>query len=161
MEAAVPALTVAILGLAVIVAVSLISNQGEFDTQEDTTVNDTAGNKVQAMAAAIARAEGFGVPLAIPTQANNPGDLKIPGWPKDKQVGEGISVFPSVTEGWSRLYRQLNLIVNGQSKVYTLGDTINSMAVKWTGSDNALAWANIVASTLGTETDALLSEVLL
>lgn len=159
MEAA-PALVAALVGLAVVLTVAGLSNQAQFDSQEQTVVTDgpaTAG--VERMSRAIAQAEGFYVAGSIPARANNPGDIKVPNWSGAK-LGEGISVFPTIGEGWSRLYRQLNLIASGQSRVYTLGDSIASMSVKWTGSDNAAAWASIVASALGTETDALLAEVL-
>lgn len=100
---------------------------------------------------AIAKAEGFGIPNAIPTRAHNPGDLVIPGWTGAK-LGENISVFDSDLEGWNRLYHQLQLIIDGASRVYTLNDTIASMASKWTKTNQA-AWAATVASELNATPD--------
>lgn len=149
-----PALAAALIGVGVIVAVSLLSHGGTFDVQEQGIVTDgPQTNGVAAMAQAIKRAEG-----SNPVY-NNPGDIKLPGW-KGPVFGEGIPIFPTAAEGLARLYRQLNLIVNGQSRVYSLSDTIETMAQKWTGGDKADSWALIVASILGTETGALLSEVL-
>jgi hypothetical protein len=122
---------------------------------------DTSGNysaSLVAFAQAIAKAEGFGLAGRIPTLANNPGDLKIPGW-TGQTLGSGISVFPSPSVGWDRLYRQLQLIVDGQSAQYNLTDTIGSMAVKWTRTDPT-TWALIVASNLGVTADTYLSSVL-
>lgn len=122
---------------------------------------DTSGNypdSVVAFARAIAKAEGYGQPGAIPTVANNPGDLKIPGW-SGQTLGSGISVFTTRNDGWDRLYRQLELIVAGLSTQYTLNDTITSMARKWTATDPT-TWALIVSSTLGVSSDTPLSQVL-
>jgi hypothetical protein len=122
---------------------------------------DTSGNyssSIVAFAQAIAKAEGFGVPGAIPTLANNPGDLIIPGWTGQK-LGSGISVFSGVNEGKDRLYRQLQLIVNGRSGEYTLNDTIQSMAAKYTKTDPT-TWAVIVAWNLGVTADTPLSDLL-
>lgn len=102
---------------------------------------------VLALAEAIAHAEGFGVPGAIPTRAHNPGDLVIPAWPGPSLGAEGISVFDSDGEGWLRLYRQLELIRAGRSRVYTLGMSIRDMAAKWTRTQPD-DWARNVAAAL-------------
>ena len=101
---------------------------------------------VAAFAKAISQAEGFGVPGAIPTMAHNPGDLKIPNW-GGGYLGSGVSVFGSDSEGWSRLYHQLNLIADGNSQVYNDGMNILEMAQKWTAT-NPNDWANNVANSL-------------
>lgn len=103
--------------------------------------------KMQRFAEAIARAEGFGIPGAIPTLANNPGDLVIPGWTGEKLGSEGISVFSSGEEGWQRLYNQLNLIVTGRSRVYNLDMTILQMGARYAPKD-ATNWARNVARFL-------------
>lgn len=115
-------------------------------------VPTTATEKVAAFARGIARAEGFGTPGAIPTVRHNPGDIKVNGI---------IATFASDDEGWAALYRQLNLIVSGESHVYTLADTIGQMAFKWTGNDNPTAWASIVASEIGARIENTLRWVLL
>lgn len=115
---------------------------------------------VKSMARAIARAEGFGIPNAVPTRANNPGDLKVPG--HTPTLSNGISVFPSVDSGWFALYRQLELIIRGQSNVYTLDMTIADMGQRWTATTHEQgAWSQNVADYLGVTVDTPLSEVLL
>jgi hypothetical protein len=106
------------------------------------------------LAQAIATAEGFWdqnqniLQGNIPARAHNPGDLIIPGWAGAKLGNQGISVFSSDAEGWSRLYHQLQIIVDGQSRVYSLDDTIESMGRKWTSTDQN-NWSTIVAEQLG------------
>lgn len=101
---------------------------------------------VRHLADAIAYAEGFGRPGAIPTRANNPGDLVIPGWTGESLGAQQISVFPTIEEGWRRLYRQLDLILNGQSHVYTRGadETIHSIATRWTLTESHIWASNVV-----------------
>lgn len=114
---------------------------------------------IRAMAQAIAKAEGFYVPGSIPQQRNNPGNLKLPHY-----GGDGVDTFPTPGEGWAALYKQLNLIRDGRSSVYTsLSMTIKQMGEKWApaGVENiAGAWAKNVASLLGVSVDTPLSRVL-
>ena len=107
--------------------------------------NTTPG--IDALARAIAQAEGFGVAGAIPTRAHNPGDLVIPGWVGPTLGPERISVFDSDSEGWVRLRHQLSLIDSGKSKVYARSMTIQEMANAWTSTERS-AWASNVASAL-------------
>ena len=92
-----------------------------------------------ALAQAIATAEGYGVPNAIPTVRNNPGDLKLNGLT--------ITTFKTPAEGWEALHRQLDLIVSGGSAHYTLDMTIAEMAATWTTTEQT-AWAANVVATL-------------
>lgn len=114
---------------------------------------------IKSMATAIARAEGFFVTGSIPQRANNPGDLKVPGW-TGATLGEGISVFPSADAGWNALYKQLYLILTGGSGVYNLDMTISDMAAKWTGGDHPDTWARNVAGFVGADVSAPLWSVL-
>jgi hypothetical protein len=104
--------------------------------------------QVQSMAAAISRAEGFGDPGAIPTIAHNPGDLVLGDLGYGTIGPEKITICASDADGQARLAHQVMLMLSGQSKVYSLGDTIDDVAAKWTTSDPA-AWANNVAASLG------------
>lgn len=99
---------------------------------------------VRDLAVAIASAEGFGVPHAIPTIAHNPGDLVIPGWTGQKLGAERISVFSSDGEGWTRLYHQLQLIVDSRSRVYSLEMTLSEFAAKWTATEQGIWTQNVV-----------------
>jgi hypothetical protein len=119
----------------------------------------TVTQKVQAFAKAIAKAEGHGIPGAIPTEANNPGDLVL----GDKGYGTlgsaGITVFPDIQSGMNALYKELALIIAGQSHVYNLDMTISDMAQHWTTTQQD-EWANNVANALGVSTDTTLRRVL-
>jgi hypothetical protein len=114
---------------------------------------------VSALAQAIAKAEGFGIPGAVPTRANNPGNLKL-GAPTLERTG--ITVFKTPAEGWAALERQIKLILSGQSAHYNAGMTIAQMGAKWAPSgDNNItgAWASNVARALGVPTSATIRSV--
>ncbi len=112
-----------------------------------------------ALARAIARAEGFGVPGAIPTRANNPGDLKV-GGTTIPPGGGGITVFATVADGWAALERQIDLITSGGSAHYSALTTIRQMGQKWTATAaEQLAWSNTVARSLGVPLDTPIGRV--
>jgi hypothetical protein len=112
--------------------------------------------KIRSMAQAIAKAEGFYNFNSIPQRANNPGDLKL-GAPT--LGASGITIFESVDQGWNALYRQLGLIVNGQSAHYDLGMSIKAMGDVYE-ADPGDNWARNVAGFLGVSLDTPLYEVL-
>jgi hypothetical protein len=60
----------------------------------------------------------------------------------------GLSVFASPEDGWTALYAKLRNIMNGGSSVYSRSMSITQMAYNWTGMDNAVGWADTVASKL-------------
>lgn len=127
-----------------------------FDNDNWTPGASNYNDAIQNFARAIAYAEGYGIPSAIPTVANNPGDLVIPGW--TPTLGAGIAVFDSAEYGWSRLYRQLALIVSGQSSYYRLNMTIAEMGRIYAGGDEN--WSRNVASYLGVSPSTSLIQVL-
>lgn len=115
---------------------------------------------VQQFATAIAKAEGFYVRNSVPARAHNPGSLKVPGW-AGPVLGDGISAFDSDGQGWTALYRQLQLIVNGESAIYSLDMTIADMARRWTATTTEQgAWATNVARALGADVNDPLWKVL-
>jgi hypothetical protein len=62
------------------------------------------------LARLIASEEGFGIPGAVPTRDQNPGDLRHA--PNASHEGEGsndIGIEPTVADGWADLERQLEL----------------------------------------------------
>lgn len=113
---------------------------------------------IKRMAQAIARAEGFYVAGSVPQRAHNPGDLKVPGW-TGPTLGDNISVFATDDAGWNALYRQLYLILTGQSAYYNLDMTIADMARTWTATQQS-AWGSNVAAALGVPTSTPLYMVL-
>lgn len=128
------------------VAVDTNFDPATADDLTGTGVTNSQGGlswSLKALATAIATAEGYGVVDAIPTVANNPGDLKLAGTPT---VGEGISQFPDAASGWNALYHQLLLIQNGQSHVYNLSMTIRDLAGKWTTTQQDAWAANVLTS---------------
>lgn len=70
---------------------------------------------IQKLASGIEKAEGFGIPGAIPTRANNPGDIEYGPFAKAHGAtgsitaagGKQIAVFPNVGVGLSALYALL------------------------------------------------------
>lgn len=105
-------------------------------------------------AIAIATAEGFGDPGAIPTRANNPGDLELGG----TTLGEGVTVYPTVEDGWNALYHQLLLVRDGRSHVYRTDMTLTEFGATWSGGDPN--WTVNVARVLATSTDAIVGPLL-
>jgi len=92
-------------------------------------------------AKAIAFAEGYGVPGAIPTTRNNPGDLT-------EYHGDGsIKTFASIESGWAALMHFLGLIKNGASVYYRPDMTIAEMSRIYTATEQT-AWASNVAAYL-------------
>jgi hypothetical protein len=146
---------------------ALKSSAQDFDTPSVDIDASGITNGLQKFAQAIARAEGYGIPNAIPTVANNPGDLVIPNW-KLGTLGSGISIFDPDTAqqpvqpngGWFRLYNQLYLISSGASKIYSVNDTIAQMAAKWTETDQD-SWAKNVADFLGVDVETSIGTILL
>jgi hypothetical protein len=153
-----------LIGLAALAALVLfrrkpiasVSTFEFYDTDEYIPGSTSYPESIKTFARAIAHAEGFGVPDAIPTIANNPGDLALPGW--TPTIGAGIAIFDDVNEGWSRLYRQLGLILSGSSQVYNLDMSLAEMGMKYSGGDPN--WAVNVAAYLGVSTDAPLWQVI-
>jgi hypothetical protein len=99
------------------------------------------GRGLTLFASAIAVAEGFGVPGAIPTVRNNPGDLKLDG--------VTITTFPTEQAGWDALVRQLRLIRDGQSRYYTPDMTLAQMGRVWTATEQESWSANVMLALRG------------
>jgi len=125
-----------------------------YDTEDYSAGSTSYPDGLKNFARAVAYAEGFGTPGAIPTVANNPGDLKVGG----NTTNGGITIFDSVEAGWNRLYRQLALIISGGSSYYTLDMSIADMGNTYANGDSN--WARNVAGYLGVSTDAKLWEVI-
>jgi hypothetical protein len=113
-------------------------------TVENMTKGKTArarSGSFYAFANAIAFAEGFGVPGAIPTVRNNPGDLKLPA------DGGAITTFATPADGWEALYKQLDLIRTGASRYYQPTMTIDQVARVWTATEQSI-WRNNVLTSM-------------
>lgn len=102
---------------------------------------------IQRFAQAIGHAEGYGVPGAIPTRTNNPGDLKL----GDQGQGmiNGKTVFSSALEGWLHLRAQIRLMWLDQSDYYGPDDTFKDISETWTAGNNSEEWLATVSFDLG------------
>lgn len=113
-------------------------------------------DKVKQIAQAIAHAEGFGVANAIPTRAHNPGDLKM------GDIGNGAingkTVFASDVDGWNALYKQIQLMISGNSDYYQPSDSWRRIAQTWVGTSDYVNWLNTVTSEIGVDPDSSLQE---
>lgn len=102
-------------------------------------------------AQAVSKAEGFGIPGAIPTVANNPCDLTAGDAGSFETDGtanaEGVVKFVRLEDGWSAAYIKFNRIFAGKSAVYPLSLTLAEMGLKYSGGDPN--WSKNVASELG------------
>ncbi len=134
-----------------------VTTSETYDTDAYLSGSTNYPYAIKRFAQAIAAAEGFGIPGAIPTIAKNPGDLVLPDW--SPTVGSaGIAVFDSVDYGWSRLYRQLSIILTGGSANYYPDTTIEEMGRKWANGDRN--WAINVSNNLGVDPSTPLWQVL-
>jgi len=117
--------------------------------------------KVQSLAEAIAKAEGFGVKGAIPTRYHNPGNIRSTktGHHYDGQIGLnrcGYVIFKSDRYGWRALREQLELMASGQSAHYGTDMTILSVAKIY--ATGWRLWAKNVSKGLGVSPATTLKE---
>lgn len=110
---------------------------------------------IGAFAQAIASAEGFGDPGAVPTRANNPGDLALGG----NTLGAGITIYATPADGWNALYSQLARIRDGQSAYYRTDMSIADMGAIYAPGEGA-AWAANVAAALGVSVNTTIGSLL-
>ena len=102
---------------------------------------------IQDFSQSIASAEGYGVPNAIPTKANNPGDLELGDLFGLGVLGQGITVFPDATTGWEYLYNQVGIMLSGQSSHYQVTENFTSVGATYAG--DSVAWpANVVSQLI-------------
>jgi hypothetical protein len=119
-------------------------------------------DRVQRFAEAVAYAEGWYAPGdTVPKRLNNPGDLKISSVRNIGKDPQGHLHFASPADGWLALHRQIQLIVDGRSRVYTLDMSINDMGARYAPPTAGTgAWANNVADRLNVSPSTRLRDVL-
>ena len=123
------------------------------------TTSCFAQDRVQVLAKAIAKAEGFGVAHTLPTRAHNPGDLQaIKKYRFPGQVGtlRGYVIFKSDKAGWEALRHQIEKIMAGESR-YNVNLTLKQLGRRYAESG---IWPRVVAKYLGVEPSAYLWEIL-
>ena len=122
---------------------------------------DSLENRKTKLMLAVAKAEGYGIPGAIPTRANNPGDLtRSLGFSTTGETlgSAGVMVFTTRDDGWGALDRQFSLIQSGHS-IHKLTDTILSFAHSYTATEQAV-WAANVAREMGVDPNTTLDQIL-
>lgn len=100
------------------------------------------------IASAIATAEG------APASTNNPGDLELGdiGYGTFSAAGGNqITNFPDEASGESALENQINLMVSGNSSVYSPSMTLSQAGLIYSGGSSN--WANNVGAALGVDPD--------
>lgn len=95
--------------------------------------------RVDQLANAIARSEGFYAKGSKPARMHNPGDLKTDG---------NYRRFRTDKDGFAALTGQIERIIQGRSKAYVLDMTIRQMARKYASSPT---WPKNVAKILGVD----------
>lgn len=103
---------------------------------------------------AIATAEGYGTAGAIPTVANNPGDLEL----GDIGYGtiNGVTVFPDASSGENALNNQIESILSGTDSLYPQDESLTQAGMTYANDPN---WGTNVASSLGVSTDTTLGAI--
>lgn len=118
-------------------------------------------DSVLKVAKAFSVAEGFGDPDAVPTRANNPGDVTgadANGFQTNGVVNkEGVVRFVNLVDGWEALYVKVNRMLSGKSYVYPLTMTLEQVGMKYSGGD--VNWAQNVADYLGVPTTTTLTQL--
>jgi hypothetical protein len=126
-----------------------------------TTAFCSAQDRVNDLARAIAKAEGFGVKGAVPTRTHNPGDIRSTnGVRYPGQVGlnkQYYVVFKNDRAGWSALRHQIEKIIAGESGFYNVNMTLKQLGRKYATSPR---WAKSIAHNLGVKPSTELWEIL-
>jgi hypothetical protein len=87
--------------------------------------------KIDALAHAIARTEGFYIKGTIPNRLHNPGDItsSLPhAYEGQTRTYRGYAVFKSDTYGWAALKGQIAKVIDGSSTKYTSDMTFAQIA---------------------------------
>jgi hypothetical protein len=119
-------------------------------------------SSVMKVAKAISVCEGFGLPNALPTRANNPGDVTT-GDAGGFQISgvmnnEGVVRFVNLADGWQALYLKVARMLAGKSKVYPLTMTLEEMGRRYSGSTDG-AWAKNLAEQLGLTLNSTIADL--
>jgi hypothetical protein len=108
------------------------------------------------LARLIAKEEGFGVPGAIPTVRNNPGDLShAPNASHEGIAPDSVGIEPSAADGWADLERQLQLYA---SRGLTLGQMAEIYAPPF--ENDTASYLAALCSGLNCTSDTLVSDAL-
>lgn len=104
----------------------------------------------------IAKEEGYGIPGALPTRDDNPGDLRhSPHSFHSPSAPDAIGQIDTPADGWADLVRQLQIFADR-------GLTVAQAIYEWAppSENNTTQYLSYVASGLGCSSDTLLSQAL-
>lgn len=119
---------------------------------------DAAFDPTQALAEAIATAEGFYVAGSRPQRDNNPGDMT------QDLIGRGVGmdgafiVYASAQDGFDNLKAQITKWFDGSSANADGSSTIADISSFYTANDQD-SWAANVAAKLGVSVDTPISDI--
>lgn len=127
--------------------------------------NDGVETRVEAIAGAVALAEGYFAPgehdgHSLPFAINNPGALKKPALGATSLAtwkDTGLVCFPTKAMGWNALRHQVRLMLTGMSRIYTPSDPLSAVGLKYAGGDEN--WSRNVAAALGVAPTTTLTDV--
>lgn len=118
-------------------------------------------SRTEALAGAIARAEGFYVKGSVPARFHNPGDIRSHSrHAYAGQVGlsrHGYVIFRNDAAGWAALRGQIEKVISGESKIYTVNMTLRQFSKRYATS---ATWVRNVSRLLAVDANAPLWEVL-
>jgi hypothetical protein len=110
---------------------------------------------------AIEVAEGYGIPGAIPTRANNPLDITDVGQKLDgdtgQRLGAEIIVFDTIENGTKAGMAQVRRMLSGTDSLWPAELTLTQVGARY--ALDAVSWPANVASQLGVGIDATLGEI--
>lgn len=113
---------------------------------------------VQAIAQAIATAEGFYVSGSRPARDHNPGDMTQDLIGKSVGMDGQFVVYSNDQDGWDNLYAQINLWLSGGSAHANSSSTIADISQFYTTTDQE-TWASNVAAVLGVTPDTQIGSI--
>jgi hypothetical protein len=122
------------------------------------SVDSSSTPGVQALAQAIATAEGFYIAGSRPQRDNNPGDMT------QDLIGKGVGMdgpfvkYATAADGWANLYAQINLWLNGGSANASSDSTISDLSSFYTSTAQS-SWAVNVANALGVSVDTPIGQI--
>ena len=123
------------------------------------TTSCFAQDRVQVLAKAIAKAEGFGRPGTLPMRNHNPGDIKAIKnyrFPGQVSINKVYVVFKNDKLGWEALQHQIDKIIAGESR-YSINLTLKQLGKRYAESR---VWPKVVAKYLNVTPDTALWEIL-
>jgi hypothetical protein len=121
-------------------------------------VADIVPSPTDALAKAIATAEGFYSDGSRPQRNHNPGDMTL------DIIGKGIGkdgpfiVYANDADGWANLKAQIQEWFDGTSRNADNTATIADLSQFYTDTEKS-SWANNVANALGVSIDTPISDI--